>query len=168
MKHNSKSQRGFTLIELLLYMGVFSMLLVMLFQLLTSIFDVQLESESTSSVSQDARYILNRITYDISQGDAITTPNVLGGQGEVLQISIGSITYTYSLTDGNLMLNNSVLGTTDQLNSVNTTVSNVNFLRLGDINNENDTVSVSFTLTSKTVKRGGPASGDFKTTVGTR
>ncbi len=159
--------RGFTLIEILIFMGIFSILILSMFQLLTSILDVQLESQSTSSVSQDGRYILNRLTYDIKKATIVTSPT-LGSQGQSLLISDGVTNYTYNLSDGNLVLNNSATGTTDQLNSVNTSVSNLNFLTLSDTNAENKTVTVSFTVNSKTIRREGINTKNFSTTIGTR
>jgi len=167
MKRKFKNQKGFTIAELLLFMGIFSILTVVLLQLLTSIFDVQLESQSTSSVSQDGRYILNRLGYDIQKATTIVIPNI-GNQDQTLQLASGGIVYTYSLANGNLTITSSPSGTTDQLNSFNTTVSDINFLRLADINNKNDTVSFSFTLTSKAIKRSGAVVENFRTTVGIR
>ena len=167
MKKIFKKQKGFTLIELLIYMGIFSILIVAMFQLLTAIFDVQLESQSTASVSQDGRFILNRLTYDIKNATTITNPS-RGGQGQSLALSDGTTTYTYNLSNNNLTLTNSTTGTTDQLNSVNTTVSSLNFLRLSDTSGENNTVTVSFTLNSKVIRRSGINTESFKITVGTR
>jgi len=59
-------------------------------------------------------------------------------------------------------------GTLDQLNSVNSTVSDLSFLRLADINSKNDTASINFTLTSKFLRKKGQDFGTFKTTVGIR
>lgn len=161
------SQNGFTLIELLIFMGIFSILIISMFQLLTSIFDVQLESQSASSVSQDGRYILNRLTYDIKNATIVISPSV-GNQGQTLLISDGATSYMYNLSNDNLTLNNSTTGTTDQLNSVNTSVSNLNFLTLSDSNAENKTVTVSFTVNSKITRRGGIDTENFSTTIGTR
>lgn len=160
-------QKGFTLIELLIFMGIFSILILSLFQLLTSIFDVQLESQSSSSVSQDGRYILNRLSYDIKNSTSITTPNA-GSQGQTLVIYDGTKTFTYSLSNGNLTLTNSATGTTDQLNSFNTSVSNLNFLTLSDTEGTSKTVTVSFTINSKVIRRGGINTETFSTSLGTR
>lgn len=168
IKFKIKKQSGFTLIEILLYMGIFSILIIVLFTLLTSIFDVQLESKSTASVSNDGRYILNRFAYDIGRADSISSPISTGSQSLSLEFITGGTTYTYTLSNGNLMLTNNTLGATDQLNSFNTFVSDVNFLRLSDTNAIYDTVSFSFTLVSKTQRRGGEVMRSFKTTIGTR
>jgi len=168
IKRLMKNGAGFTLIETLLYMGIFSILIIVLFTLLTSIFDVQLESQSTAAVASDGRFILNRFAYDIRKAESFTSPASIGGQGPILEFQTGGMTYSYTISNGNLILTNSTLGTADQLNSYNTTLSDVNFLRLSDTNSEHDTISFSFTLESKTQKRGGAAEQNFKTTVGKR
>lgn len=162
-----KKNKGFTLIELLIFMGIFSILTVVMFQLMVSIFDVQLESQSTYSVSSDGNYILNRLNYDIKNSLGITTPAV-GGQGNTLSFSNGATTLTYSISNGNLMLSDSVLNTSNQLNSVDSSISNLNFLRLSDSEGNYNTVTVSFSLNSKIIRRGGIESETFKTTIGTR
>jgi prepilin-type N-terminal cleavage/methylation domain-containing protein len=167
-KSKIKNKKGFTLIELLIFMGIFSVLIVVLFQMFTAIFDVQLESQSTSAVAQDGRYILNKLTYDIKNITNITVPAV-GSTSASLVISDGVTTYTYTLNNGNLSLNNSTLGTTDSLNSVNTTVTSISFLRLSDTASQNkNTITVNFTLNSRVSKRSGVSSESFRLTAGTR
>lgn len=165
------SDKGFTLIELLIFIGIFTILITSLFELLITVFDVQLESQSTSVVSQDGRYILNKLAHDIKNATSVTTP-IAGSQSATLVISDGTTTYTYALSGNNLTLNNSTLGATDQLNSINTTVSNLSFLTLTNINADKlrnfYTVSVSFTLNSVALKRSGEASKTYNLTVGTR
>lgn len=160
-------QKGFTLIELLIYMGIFSILIITIFQLLVAIFDVQLESQSTSAVSQDGRYIVNRLTYDIQNADAISTP-LLGSESATLTLFRNETTFTYNLSNANLDITDSTLGATDQLNSANSSISDLTFLRLADVNNQNDTITVSFTINSVAQKRSGVASENFKTTIGIR
>ena len=168
-KYLKEKNQGFTLVELLLYMGIFSILLVALFQLFTSIIDTQIESQSSSSVFLDGQYILNRSRYDIQRAKSIITPSSQGEQGTTTKLSIENTTYTYSLVDGNLALTNDVASTTGQLNSADTTVSNLNFTRLSDTQGKNsDTLTISLSLTSNIIKRGGPKAENFKTTVGIR
>ena len=164
-----KGGAGFTLVELLLYIGIFSILIVTLFQLFTSIIDTQLQSQSSSSVFLDGQYILNRFKYDIQRAKSIITPSFSGGQGETAKLSIDDSAHTYSLVGGNLILTNDVASTAGQLNSLDTAVSNLNFTRLSDTQAKNtDTLTISFRLTSNIIKRGGPKAENFKTTVGIR
>lgn len=160
-------ERGFTLVELLMYMGIFSMLLVMLFQIFASIFDVQFESKGVSSVTQDGLFIQNRLNYDASRTKSVTAP-ALGQSSESLSLLIDNVVYTYSIADGNLNLSSTVSGILGQLNSADTTVS-ATFTRLSDTAGKNhDTITAEFTLTSRTVKQGAPNVENFRTTIGLR
>lgn len=164
-----EGSRGFTLVELLLYMGIFSILVVTLFQLFTSIIDTQIESQSSSSVFLDGQYILNRFRYDIERTKSIITPSSSGTQATTAKLSIDNAAYTYSLVNGNLSLTNDSASTTGQLNSLDTAVSNLNFTRLSDTQGKNtDTLTISFRLTSNIIKRGEPKAENFKTTIGIR
>lgn len=168
-KYLNEKNQGFTLIELLLYIGVFSILVVTLFQLFTSIIDTQIESQSSSSVFLDGQYILNRFKYDTQRAKNIITPSSPGEQGTTAKLSIDNAAYIYSLADGNLTLANDVSSTSGQLNSTDTAVSNLSFTRLSDTQGKNtDTLTISFRLTSNIIKRGGPKAENFKTTVGIR
>lgn len=167
-KRSKKRKQGSTLIELLLYMGIFSILTVALFQLFSSIIDTHLESQSTSSVLVDGQYILNRFNYDIKQAKNIIAP-LVGGQSSILQMSINTTTYTYTLTNGNLTIATSGAQTSDQLNSVNTNISNLGFTHLGNTQGGSaETITISFTLNSNISKQGGPQTENFRTTVGIR
>lgn len=165
MKNIKRNQRGSSFIEIILYTAIFSMLLVILLQMFTSIIDIQLQSQGKSSVLQDGRFILERLTYDIRRAQAINVPQVPGDQSATLQLVIDGTNYTYSLDGNNLTLNNN-LGT-DVLNSNESEISSLNFTRLGEVNGKNN-IKISFILTSKTTKRSGPEQKSFNITVGTR
>lgn len=177
MIHNSKfiiqkseSEKGFTLVELLLYMGIFSILLVVLLQIFTSILSVHAESQATSSVNQDGSYIMARLSSDIRRASAVVIPT-LGASSNSLHITGNAIDETYALNGGNLLLTDNSTSTTDQLNSVDTT-ANINFTTLGNgsiVPNSKSTVRIVLTVTSKVVRVGsGLQTETFETTVGTR
>ncbi|MDE2025407.1 MAG: prepilin-type N-terminal cleavage/methylation domain-containing protein [Patescibacteria group bacterium] len=175
-----KNQKGITLVELLLYMGIFSTLLMVLVQLFGSIVSVNLESEANSSVSQDGRYILNRLSYDIRQAVAssITAPAGLGtaNAGSTLSFnSSGGQAYTYFLSSdvdhpGLKDIDVTTGGNTDRLNSIGTTISNLQFILMKSTATTTPKyiVTVSFTLTSTTREQKGYQTKNFQTTVGTR
>jgi len=155
-------QAGFTIVELLIYMGVFSILLVALSGVFTSIAEVQLESKSTSDVDQDGRYILAKLTHDMHNASAIVAPVALGTASTSLQITLNSINYTYSLSNGKLQVTD---GTdTYDLNSVGTTVSGVTFTRIGSGTN-NDTIQVDYVVTSTTQRPNGAETRSYQTTL---
>lgn len=168
VKPTSNFKRGYTLIELLVFMGIVSILLVMLTNMLASIIDVRQESESISSIEQDGNYILARFAYDIQRAQTINSPASLGQNGFSLDISIDGINNLYNLNNGILTVtnNNGIL----QFNSANSSVSNLNFLRLGNAGDtaREDTVRVNFTVTSRIVRSSGPEAKNFQTTVGLR
>ncbi len=157
--------KGTTMVEMLLYMGIFLLLLGTMMQLFSSILDVRLESDATSSVTQDGRYILARFTYDLQNAQSIATPASAGGTAPTMQFVTSGITYTYSLVSGNLQVSDGT--NTNILNSYDTSVSNVSFQRLGNTNGKN-TVTISFTLTSATKRVKGFEVKTFQETAGLR
>lgn len=159
-----KKQKGFTLVEIILYMALLSIFLIVLTDIFVSILDVRRESEATSAVEQDGRYILNRFMYDIPRASSVTTPASLGGSGSTLAIVIGGTNYTYSLSGGNLQLND---GTINNLNSSGTSLSDISFQRIGNSGGK-DTIKIQFTLTSVTTRPKGSEVRTFQTTVGRR
>lgn len=157
--------RGFSIMEMVVYIGLLSILLFVLSDILISALDVQLESQSASSIEQDGRYVLAKLLYDIKQAQAIVTPVNIGDTAPTLQITEGGIPYTYSLNNGNLVLNRS--GTIDSLNGFDTTISNLSFQRLGNTGGSN-TLQIKFTIASKTKRPSGYEMKDFQITVGLR
>lgn len=169
MKKNLKLQKGFTLTEMIIYMGLLLVLITILSRLFSSILDVRLESQSASSVDLDGRYILSKLTYDMHAmqtsaptNDTIVTPASPGLSGSTLTFKVNSINYTYSLNNGNLELTNN--NGSDNLNSTDSTVSNLQFTRIGT-GTATDTIRVSFTLTSNVTKNSGPEERTFQTTI---
>lgn len=154
-----------TLVELLLYMGLMSILLVVVTDMLVGIANIKLESDSVSSVEQDGTYILNRISYDVYRAEAIAMPEVVGSSSGTLELDIGINKYTYSTSMDNLLL-----ATSDgayNLNSNRTTISNVSFTKYG-VPGGQETIKIMFTVTSIAEKNSGKESRNFVTTLGLR
>ena len=158
MMHTKKS---FSIIEMVIYTGVYIILMTVLAQLFISTLEVQRESQSSSSVSRDGKFILSRLSYDIRRATSIDTPSTPGSQDGTLELTIVGLPYTYSVSDGNLLLNG------DRLNGYDTTVSDLNFIRLGNAGGKNS-IQLDFTLTGNTVKASGTEVESFHTTVGLR
>lgn len=164
MKKIFNSKKGFSLVEMLLYMGLLSILLVVMVDLFASSLDLQLESQSTTSVNRDARFLFSRLSYDINRAQSIVSPS-LGAQGSSLQLTIGGVNYTYAQNNGNLQLTNN--NGTDNLNSYGTTISNLSFRTVGNVGGKHS-VRISFTLTSTTERVSGPETKNIETTIGLR
>ncbi len=143
-------------------MGIF---LVIITDIVSATMDVQIESTATSAVSEDSRFLLARLDYDIGRATAITTPSSLGGSSASLVVTIGGVAHTYALSGGNLQLTNN--NGTSNLNSNETTISGASFQRLGNSGGK-ETVRVSFTVTSTAQTDQGADSRSFTTTFGRR
>jgi prepilin-type N-terminal cleavage/methylation domain-containing protein len=156
---------GFTLVELLIYMGIMSVLLGVLSAMFVSIIDVQLESEATSVVEQDTRFILSRFMHDINSSTSIVSP-ALGQQATSLQIIKDNINYLYSLdADSNLIL--SYGNESYRMNSQESTISGLTFQQIGNVNEKN-TIRVGYTVTSKTKTNKGAETRTIQSTIGIR
>ena len=138
--------KGFTFVELIMYMGILVFVLLILTQILSSILEVRLESEAASTVHQDGRFILSKLTRDINRAESIVLPATPSAQTDSLALTIDSISHTYSLLNNNIMITNNI--GSNNLNSYETTVSNLSFKRLGNVGGKN-TITASFTLTSE-------------------
>lgn len=167
MQRNVLLQKGFTLIELTIYMGILALLISVLSSILGSIVDVQLQSKANSSVDQDERYLLAKFSHDMAASSATLIPANPGDQSSTLQLTINSINYTYSLdSNNNLQIVNDITNQTDVLNSYDTSVSNLLFTRIGS-GDSNDTIEVSYTLTSRTKDTSGQQeTKSYQTTLG--
>ena len=160
-----KKNSGFTLIEMLLYTGLLSIFLLILTQVFTSSLDAQLESQATSSAEQDARFIFARFAYDIENADSLVLPASPGESSPTLTLTRSGQTFSYSLQNNNLVLTDST--GPNVLNSYASNVTNLNFVRLGNVNGKNN-IQVSYTIESKTARVGGIETRSFEATLGTR
>jgi len=164
MKKHFTANKGFTLIELVLYMGLFGILSSVFVSLLNN----QLGSETTASTDENGKYLLTRLSYDISNAQSILVPATAGSQSASLQLKINNINYLYALdANGNFQIKD----TTDNLgpynlNDYDATVSGLLFKRLGSVGGKN-TLQVNFTVMSTTKQKTGQ-SKSLQTTIGTR
>ncbi|MBI4062364.1 hypothetical protein HY410_00425 [Candidatus Gottesmanbacteria bacterium] len=160
-----KNNRGFTLIELVLYMGLFIGFLVIMADVFLATLDVQAESEASSAVQQDGRYILARLMYDAGRSQELVQPANLGQEAPVVQFLIDGVSFTYGPTGTNLVL----IGPdgTNILNSSESKVTDFSAQRLGDTNGK-PTLRMNFTVTSTVKRNKGPETQTFQTTIGLR
>lgn len=156
---------GFTLVELLIYMGILSVILIVLTDILVAAFGVQASSQSTSQVAQDGRYIYSRLIYDINQASDVSTPSALGNTTNTLTLNKDGTTYTYALSGANLVVTDN--SGTYQLNSVDTSLSSLQFQRIGNPGGKH-TFRISFTVNGIINLNGRFDSKAFLTTAGLR
>lgn len=162
-------KKAFTLIELLIYMGLLSVLIVVMTQIFVSVLDARLATESVESIERDGNYILNKFIYDVSRANGIISPSGTGGSGSTMIIVIGGVNYTYTLNGTNLILTND--SGSNQLNSYNTKISQNGatplFRRIGP-GDATDTIQFTFKVTSQVTERTGSESKVYQTTATSR
>jgi prepilin-type N-terminal cleavage/methylation domain-containing protein len=163
--HQPQRQSGFTLIELAIYLGILSILLLVLSSFFNSSLDTLMQSQATSPTEQDSKFILNRLMYDITNTDTLTTPVNPGDQGQILKLVHSGVTYTYTQTNNNMTITDNT--GTEVLNSPQTTISNLSFKRIGYATGK-PTIQIIFTITSVTTAKSGRDTQTFETTVSLR
>ena len=150
MKRYTKrlSQKGTSLIEVILYMALFSIIIVVIVDLLITSGSLKTESESQSGLQSDAALISSRLTYEIKSADATTTPSAIGQTTATLVLTTGPETHTFSLSGNNLSFQKTVGISTSSanLNTNLTAVSNLSFQRLGNLGGKHS-FKIGFTLT---------------------
>lgn len=146
-------------------MGFLSGFLLILTRMLSTSLQTQTESEATTSVHQDGRYIVAKLSYDLGNADTLVTPSVAGQSTSSLIFTIAPTTYTYALSNGNLTRQDAF--GTNTLNSINTTITNFSVTRREGVGSK-PTLSVSLTLQSVAKKIPGVDTQTFQTTIGMR
>ena len=142
------SQKGTSLIEVILYIALFSIIIIVIVDLLITSGSLKTESESQSGLQIDAGFITSRLNYEIRNSDSITTPVVAGPSTNSLVLTSGSETHTFSLLGSNLLYQKTIGITTTSanLNTVLTNVSSLNFQPMGNISGKLS-IKINFTLT---------------------
>jgi hypothetical protein len=157
--------RGFTIVELLIYMGLMAIFITVLLGIFTAALKTKLATQSTSSISQDSRYILSKLSYDVNNADSITSP-ALGVTSDSLQIVTSGSTGTYSLNNGNLVKTSG--GISANLNGNDTQLDSISFKNIGNSGGK-PTIQVIYTVRSKIIiQGGGTETQTINTTIGTR
>lgn len=162
---NRKSASGVTLVELLIYLGLMSIFIVILMGIFTAALNTKLASESTSGISQDSRYILSKLSYDVNNADSITSP-ALGEVSASLQIVTSGSASTYAVSSGNLV--KTAGGVSMNLNGIDTQLDSISFKNIGNPEGK-ATIQIVYTVRSKIIIQGGNTEAQtIETTIGTR
>lgn len=162
-----KSTNGFTLVEMLIYMALLSVFIIVLSSMFLSLFDAKFESNTTTYIEQDNKYIFARMSYDIRRADIINSPQAtVSASSKIQKLSLtsGSETIEYSLNNGNLIL--SVNGVADILNNSQIEVNDLNFKRYSG--SDNDLIEVIIKLNSKSAAVKDEEAKVYKMLIGTR
>lgn len=161
-----QSHNGFTLIELIIYMGLLSIFMVVMTDLLSQILDLRTQSTAQSFVTSDGNYLKDRLAYDIRRSTAIVTPATIGGTGSQLVLTIGGASYTYSVQNSALMLTTG--GVANQLTTSDVSIASFSATRVGNGTGK-DTIQLGYVLTSKRTAHNLPVEQKTYTyTIGSR
>lgn len=156
---------GFTLIEMLLYGSLLSIFLLVLTQIFTSSLESQLETQASSTLEQDTRFIFERLAYNLENSDSVSLPATPGDTSTNLTLTHSGQSLSYSLQGNSLVITDSE--GVHALNSYATDVTNISFQRLGNPGGKPN-IKTSFTLRSQTLVNGQEAVKTFEATLGTR
>ncbi len=163
--NKKSSQIGFTLVELIIYMGLFSILLTVLTTFFSTIVDSKLESESSTSVEQDSKYILSKLIYDIQQAESVAQPAALGTSTSSAQLVINGTTYTYDIRNNNFVL--TFNGNSYELNSYQTKMNSFSVQKIGN-NSGKPTLKITAEIESRIMQAKGADKRYINTTVSLR
>ena len=145
-------------------MGIFSILIFVLTDIFIGTLNEKNKSEATSTLSQDAKFIISKLQYDIRNANSILSPE-LGLSDSNLTIVLYGQALTYSSQSGNLVLND---GTANyNLNSAESKISYLNFERIGNPNGKNS-IHINIRLESLKKVINIPQIINLETTVGLR
>jgi len=139
------------MVELLIYMALLVIFLTVLMDVFVTTLNFKLQSESTSALNQDTRFILEKISYDLYNADNFTVPSPTQ-----VSFTFAGTNNSYTISGGDL-LRNSV-----KLNGTDTNVQSLTFTQI------DNTLKVSFTLESQINLPGGPRTQSVVTTVAPR
>ena len=150
MKKTPKNlnQKGTSLIEVILYIALFSIIIIVIVDLLITSGSLKTESESQSGIQTDAALITSRLNYEIRNADTITIPTAIGQTTANLSLTTSSEIHTFSLSGNNLIYQKTVglVTTSANLNTNLTNVSSLSFQALGSVGGK-ISIKINFTLT---------------------
>lgn len=162
---NINSKKGFTLVELIIYMGLFSIIMVVLMNLFSEIIQKESENSKVSSVESDSVYILNRLIYDVNLASSIDLPTTPGNQSGSLVLTIDGSNVTYSLSNGAVLRTDQV--DISRMNSYRTNITSISFKKLGNIGGKQQ-IKVSYIVSSLQNSPSGYETKQIDTTIGLR
>lgn len=158
-------KNGFTIVELLLYIGLFTILLSVITSFFSLLVDSQLESQSSSSVEQDTKYLYAKLNYDITHAQSVVDPANLGGIASSLTLVSNSVQSTYQIQDGNLIISSG--GNSNRLNGYLTKINSFQVQRLGNSSGK-PTLKITIEVESRVFQPKGAEKRLIQTTISLR
>lgn len=97
---NNTRTNGFTILELILYMGILSLISVILANSYIALLRGRGQAETRSDVNANLRLVVDRIASDVKNANAIVLPSSAGSSGGTLQLTRNGVTVTYDTAAG--------------------------------------------------------------------
>lgn len=129
-------------------MGLLSIFILIMTDLLTQILDLRVDASASSLVIADGQYIRDRLSYDIRRSTSITVPSGPGQTSDQLQLTIPGGTLSYTVANHALILTHG--SNAQRLTSQGASISGMVVERVGN-GSETDTLNIQFTLESQAV-----------------
>lgn len=139
-----KKRQGFTLIELILYVAVVTIMLSALIPLSGNIMSLGTKSTTAQELSANARYVSERIKYEIRHASGITPP-VLTNSISLTNFSPDTTT-VIDLSGNKIRINKNGAGPIN-LNSDDTTITSLNFTDYSSVDSKTKHIQFVFTIT---------------------
>ncbi len=161
----ANGQTGFTLIELIIYIGLLTVMVLVLTEIFLTILENQSSSQDTSNVAIDGRYIYSRFIYDVNRAQAIISPSSYSSPSASMTLVINGQNYIYSLSSNNLTLTEP--SGVYRMNSQGTLLTSLSFTKVGTTSAK-PTMQMSFVIKGITPVNGIINQEAFQTTAGLR
>lgn len=140
------AQSGVTFIELLLYVAIVSIFLSTLIPFAWNVIGGGAKSMTQQEVYSQARYVSERIKYEIRNANAITSPGI-GLSGGILNINTPTATII-DLNAGKVRISTDGGTSYTNLNSNDTTVTNLIFKSYSSVDTKTKHVGFTFDMAS--------------------
>jgi prepilin-type N-terminal cleavage/methylation domain-containing protein len=139
-------RQGFTLVEVLISVAIFTVVIVAFITMFVAIANVQVGQSSTSVVSQESQFLLEKLQYYVESASIIQIPQDTPTSTLTLYMASSSLDPTYiTLATGTVYLQQSTSGPLQALSSNRVAISNLSFTRRANPPGH-DSVSISFTI----------------------
>ncbi len=159
-------QHGFTLVEILIYMGLFTIFLLILSGIFVSTLEIQQNTHDTARVEEDSHFLYARLQYDILRADEVQKPSVSGESSDTLTLLSDGKVLSYQLINDQLTLSVDS-GPPQLLTGPEITVTKLEFIKLGK-EDEHPSIKANLTLQSSTQNTSVPETRELSYTFGTR
>lgn len=100
-------ESGFSLVELIIYIGIFSVILIVAYQLFNVTIRIRNQTEARYEVQQNIRFAVEKISEQIRKASAILAP-VTGTPSNILTLTVGANQVDFQIVSGILQMREGV------------------------------------------------------------